>query len=218
MCVIRRFDTLTHLRRLLPMALALSLSGCSYATMQTPTDMSDSEISDHAETAVFGGGCFWCVEAVFQWVDGVLKVESGYAGGHVPNPTYQQVLQKDTGHAEVVQITYDPKIVSYEQLLNVFWQAHDPTTLNRQGADVGPQYRSIILAKDEAQKAVAERSKANVADLFDDPIVTEIDVLETFYAAELYHQDYFRNNPNAGYCRFVIAPKLEKLKKADVIR
>ncbi len=165
------------------------------------------------EHATLGGGCFWCLEAVFELVDGVLDVVSGYAGGHVENPTYKQVCTGQTGHAEVVRITYDPARVSYERLLEIFWQCHDPTSLNRQGNDVGPQYRSIILYHNEAQKAAAENSRAAAARHFSRPIVTEIVPLTRFYPAEAYHQDYFRRNPDQAYCQAVIAPKVRKFKK-----
>ena len=161
--------------------------------------------------ATFGGGCFWCVEAVFERLRGVGAVVSGYAGGHVDNPTYQAVCNGTTGHAEVIQVHYDPDVISYEELLDVFWQAHDPTTLNRQGADVGTQYRSVVLSDDPEERAVAQRSKEQAQARFSEPIVTEIAELGTFYEAEGYHQDYFRNNPNAPYCRVVIHPKLQKL-------
>jgi peptide-methionine (S)-S-oxide reductase len=163
-------------------------------------------------TATFGGGCFWCVDAVYQYVPGVLKITSGYAGGNVPNPTYDQVCTGRTGHAEVVQISYDPSKVSYDQLLDLFWKAHDPTTLNRQGADHGTQYRSIILTSSPEEAAAAEASKKKAQTLFSDPIVTEIVPLTTFYPAEEYHQDYYQNNKDKNpYCRAVIAPKLKKL-------
>ncbi|UCF97918.1 MAG: peptide-methionine (S)-S-oxide reductase MsrA [Spirochaetaceae bacterium] len=164
-----------------------------------------------AEVATLGGGCFWCVEAVYERIDGVKSVVSGYAGGDKANPTYEEVCSGSTGHAEVVQVYFDPEVISYEQILDLFWNAHDPTTLNRQGADVGTQYRSIILYNSEAQRTAAERSKAEAATYFDDPIVTEIVQLTTFYEAEKYHQDYYENNPYAGYCTFVIRPKLQKL-------
>ncbi len=163
------------------------------------------------ETATFGAGCFWCVEAVFERLDGVVAVMPGYAGGHTKNPTYEQVCTGTTGHAEVAQITFDPKKISFERLLQVFWQAHDPTTLNRQGADEGTQYRSVIFVHSSAQRAAAERSKAEAQKTFDSPIVTEIQDLAAFYPAENYHQAYFRNHPDAPYCRFVIQPKLKKL-------
>lgn len=166
------------------------------------------------EKATFGGGCFWCFEAVFERIDGVRSVVSGYAGGATVNPTYKQVCSGSTGHAEVVQIEYDPKVVTYEQLLEVFWESHDPTTPNRQGADVGTQYRSVIFYNDDAQKICAEKSKLALASsgIYPNPIVTEIRPLIVFYEAEDYHQGYFDNNPNAPYCTFVIKPKLKKLK------
>ncbi len=167
------------------------------------------------EKATLGGGCFWCLEAVFEELKGVESVVSGYAGGHVPNPTYEQVCGKGTGHAEVVQVTYDPAVISYGDLLDIFFTIHDPTTLNRQGNDVGTQYRSIILTHSEEQKAAAEAKIAEVsaAGLWDNPIVTEVVPLETFYPAEDYHQGYFRNNPYHGYCMMVIAPKVAKFRK-----
>ncbi len=161
--------------------------------------------------ATLGGGCFWCTEAVFETEPGVKSVTSGYAGGHVKHPTYRDVCSGTTGHAEVIQIAYDPSVVSFERLLELFWEAHDPTTLNRQGADEGPQYRSIILHHDEAQRLAAEQSKSAAQAHFADPIVTEIAPMGDFYPAEKSHQDYFRNNAGAPYCRAVIAPKLKKL-------
>lgn len=163
------------------------------------------------EKATFGAGCFWCVEAVFERLDGVQDVQSGYAGGQTVNPTYDDVCTGSTGHAEVIQITFDPGKIPYEKLLDLFWKAHDPTTLNRQGADVGTQYRSVIFTHSSHQKAAAEASKAAAAKSFRNPIVTEIRTLDTFYPAETYHQDYFRKNPDAPYCRIVIQPKLNKL-------
>ena len=165
----------------------------------------------HYEKAVFGAGCFWCVEAVFERLEGVQSVEAGYAGGTTAKPTYKQVCTGATGHTEVTQITFDPSKISYERLLDVFWQAHDPTTMNRQGADIGTQYRSVIFYADEKQKQAAEKSKHEVAKMFEAPIVTAVEPLKNFYVAEDYHQDYFRNNENAPYCRFVIKPKLDKL-------
>lgn len=166
-----------------------------------------------SELATFGGGCFWCTEAVFQLIPGVKKVTSGYAGGAKENPTYKEVCSGRTGHAEVIQVEYDPKEVSYEKLLETFWEAHDPTTLNRQGADVGTQYRSIILYHNAAQKAAAEASKRSAQANFTSPIVTQIVPLTRFYSAEAYHQEYYRNFPEQGYCRVVIAPKVEKFEK-----
>jgi peptide-methionine (S)-S-oxide reductase len=164
------------------------------------------------QKATFGAGCFWCVEAVFESLDGVQSVVAGYAGGLKANPTYEEVCSGLTGHAEVAQITFDPKKISYSRLLEVFWEAHDPTTMNRQGADVGTQYRSVIFTSNEEQRMVAEQSRQEAQKKYRDPIVTDIKPLTNFYVAENYHQDYFRNNPNAPYCRYVIKPKLDKLK------
>ena len=166
------------------------------------------------QTATVGGGCFWCVEAMYQSVPGIVAVTSGYAGGSVVNPTYDQVCSGRTGHAEVVQIEFDPEKIGYEKVIDLFWKAHDPTTLNRQGADAGTQYRSIILYTSPGEKAAAENSKAGAASQFKDPIVTEIVPLTMFYPAEKYHQDFYDNNPNHPYNRAVTAPKVEKFKKA----
>ena len=165
------------------------------------------------EKATLGGGCFWCLEAVYENVKGVKDVVSGYAGGHTENPDYRSVCSGATGHAEVVQITFDPSVVSYEELLDIFWKIHDPTTLNRQGADVGTQYRSVIFYHDEGQKKIAEESRAEAQKRFGAPIVTEIVPLTKFWPAEEYHQDYFRKNPYHGYCRAVVAPKVEKFRE-----
>lgn len=167
------------------------------------------------KTATFGAGCFWCTEAVFLNVNGVTKVVSGYSGGKVKNPSYREVCTGMTGHAEVTQITYDPKVVSFEDLLEVFWNTHDPTTLNRQGADEGTQYRSAVFYNDEEQKKIAENYKKQLeaSHIFKNPIVTEISPLINFYPAEDYHQNYFELNPNQQYCQYVIRPKVEKFKK-----
>ncbi len=185
----------------------------AYKTMTTSLN---PEGAANTDTATFGTGCFWCTEAVFEQLEGVLKVTSGYSGGHVKNPTYEQVCEKNTGHAEVVQLVYDPAVISFDELLEVFWQTHDPTTLNRQGNDVGPQYRSAIFYKDEEQKLKAEHYKKELdkAGAFNAPIVTEISPLINFYAAEQYHQDYYTNNGSQPYCNFVIRPKMEKFQKA----
>lgn len=167
------------------------------------------------EVATLGGGCFWCLEAVFEETRGVLDVINGYAGGDVANPTYEQVCKGTTGHAEVVQITFDPTIISYDEILKIFWLIHDPTTLNRQGNDVGTQYRSVIFYHNEAQKEKAEASFKTFSGKFTKPIVTELKPLETFYKAEAYHQDYFKNNPNQGYCMFVVSPKVEHFKREN---
>jgi peptide-methionine (S)-S-oxide reductase len=168
------------------------------------------------DTAILGAGCFWCIEAIFQELKGVLKVESGYTGGNTLNPTYKEVCTGMTGHAEVARITYNPDIISFEEVLEVFWQTHDPTTLNRQGADVGSQYRSAVFYLNDEQKRLAEgyKQKLDVSGAFDKPIVTEISAFDgKFYVAEDYHQNYYRENPDQGYCRMVIRPKLEKFRK-----
>lgn len=175
----------------------------------------DKNVQENTETAIFGAGCFWCVEAIYERVNGVQSVKSGYAGGHVEDPTYRQVTTGTTGHAEVARLEYDPNVISYEELLEVFWHTHNPTTKDRQGADVGPQYRSVIFYLNEEQKEIAEKSlnKTDASDLWEDPIVTEIEPLSNYSEAEDYHQNYYENNPNAGYCSIVIAPKIAKFKK-----
>ena len=165
------------------------------------------------ESLVLGGGCFWCTEAAYELLPGVTDVVSGYAGGHVANPTYEQICDKQTGHAEVIRITYEPAVVSLEKLLDYFWHVHNPTQVGGQGNDHGPQYRSIIMYTSPAQQAAAEASRASAAKTLRDPITTEIVPLEKFWPAEAYHQDYFRRNPNAGYCAYVIAPKVKKLEQ-----
>jgi peptide-methionine (S)-S-oxide reductase len=164
------------------------------------------------ETATFGMGCFWCAQALFEKFGGITKIECGYAGGHTANPTYEDVCSDQTGHAEVVQITYDPKKISYQQLLDIFWDVHDPTTLDQQGDDVGSQYRSIILYDNPEQQKLAEASKAAEQTKLNGKVTTEIVPLKAFYRAEEYHQDYFKKNPHAPYCLFVISPKLQKLE------
>ena len=170
---------------------------------------------NNIETATFGTGCFWCTEAIFQQLEGVIKVMSGYSGGHVVNPTYEQVCNKTTGHAECLNIEYDKTKISFDELLEVFWKSHDPTTLNRQGNDSGPQYRSAIFYHNEEQKQKAEKYKAelNETDIFKDPIVTEIEPFTIFYPAENYHQNYYNNNGAQPYCSYVIRPKVEKFRK-----
>ena len=177
--------------------------------------MSQEQRNEGLDTATFGAGCFWCVEAVFQDLKGVKSVKPGYAGGHVKNPAYKEVCSGRTGHAEVAQIVFDPEVITYEELLEVFWHSHDPTTLNRQGADVGTQYRSAIFYHNEEQKEIAKESKrvTDFSDLWEDPIVTEITPLDKFYEAEDYHDNYFKNNPNQPYCQAVIKPKVEKIRK-----
>jgi peptide-methionine (S)-S-oxide reductase len=181
------------------------------------TLQADTKPASSTALATLGGGCFWCTEAVLERLPGVKQVVSGYAGGHVKNPTYEQVCTGTTGHAEVIQVEFDPTIISYDRILEVFFEAHDPTTVNRQGADEGTQYRSVIFYHNEAQRAAAERAKIAAQALWPDPIVTEIKPLDVFYPAEAYHQDYFRRNPNQGYCTFVIKPKMKKLEQKGVI-
>jgi peptide-methionine (S)-S-oxide reductase len=190
--------------------LALALSLVAAKADANPTSRMNT---NKTEVATLGGGCFWCLEACFELLPGVKAVTSGYAGGMTENPTYKQVCSGETGHAEVVQIEYDPAVISYDKLLTTFWQVHDPTTLNRQGHDVGTQYRSIILYHTDAQKAAAEKSKGEAQKELSRPIVTQIVPLKKFYPAEAYHQDYFRNNPEQGYCQMVIRPKVDKVEK-----
>lgn len=177
--------------------------------------LQEINMSTQREIAVFGGGCFWCTEAVFQELRGVVAVRSGYAGGHVDNPTYEQVCAARTGHAEAVEITFNPEVVEYGELLNVFFATHDPTTPDRQGNDVGPQYRSVIFWQSEAQREVARNTIEILErqDIFGAPIVTELCPPTTFWPAESYHKDYFRTNPNQGYCNVVIAPKVAKFRR-----
>lgn len=195
--------------------IMLAAGSMIFAAAAQPTN---SMSTNQTEIADFGGGCFWCMEAVFERLPGVISVTSGFAGGTTENPTYEQVCTETTGHAEVTEIVFDPAKISYDQLLEVFWQAHDPTTLNRQGADVGTSYRSIILYHSEKQKLEAEKSKIAAQQNFKHPIVTEIVPLKKFWPAEDYHQKYYDNNPNQGYCQIVITPKLEKLEKKKVIQ
>lgn len=168
-------------------------------------------MSENRQIATLGGGCFWCTEAVFQRIGGVLSVQSGYSGGQTQNPTYEEVCSGTTGHAEVIQVTFDPTVVSYADILKQFFASHDPTTLNRQGADAGTQYRSVVFYHTDEQRWIAEDVKTAVATGLRDPVVTEITPFERFYPAEQYHQDYFNRHPFAGYCAVVIRPKLKKL-------
>lgn len=207
--------------------LVLAAAACAAQTTDQTTDRMTGRMNGESaltemdnlagktKIATFGGGCFWCTEAVFARVDGVSGVTSGYTGGHVENPTYDDICSGESGHAEVIRIVYDPEKVTFTELLEIFFATHDPTTLNRQGADVGTQYRSEIFYHDEEQKKTAEKVRAALgeAGVFDAPIVTMINAAQTFYPAEKYHQDYYANNPNAGYCVMVIRPKLEKLEK-----
>lgn len=184
--------------------------------MKTMMETKSASTTDKKlEVATFGAGCFWCTEAQFQVLKGVEKVESGYAGGTVPHPTYRQVCTGNTGHAEVSNIYYDPSVISYEQLLAAFWMAHDPTQLNRQGNDVGTQYRSVIFYHNDEQKKLAEeyKEKLNKENVYGKPVVTEISPAPTFYKAEDYHQNYYNENGDQPYCQFVIRPKLEKFQK-----
>jgi len=191
---------------------ALALVAILQAKAQSQTKKVETT---NVQIATFGAGCFWCTEAVFLNVKGVTKVVSGYTGGKVKNPTYREICTGMTGHAEVTQITFDPAVVSFEELLEVFWNTHDPTTLNRQGADEGTQYRSAVFYADENQKALAEAYKKQLeaSHVYKNPIVTEITTLTTFYPAEDYHQNYYELNPNQGYCQYVIRPKVDKFKK-----
>ncbi len=199
----------TTLNNFLSLAL-FALGTAGGLTLQM--NAADSPKSTNAtELATFGGGCFWCTEAVFQRIDGVKSVASGYAGGKRDNPTYEEVCTGQSGHAEVIQIEFDPKKTAFTDLLEVFWLAHDPTTLNRQGNDRGTQYRSVIFYHDEKQKQAAEAAKKAAAPQFKDPIVTEISPLPKFFKAEGYHQNYYNLNPNKGYCTVVIKPKLDKV-------
>jgi peptide-methionine (S)-S-oxide reductase len=206
----------------------LTLLGCAQSKngvdnkSQETQENQAMENLDSLEQATLGAGCFWCVEAVFEGFKGVAKVESGYAGGTVENPTYKEVCTGQTGHAEVARIWFDPAVISYEQLLDVFWHSHDPTTKNRQGNDVGTQYRSVIYYHNDEQKQIAEKSKkeADEAGIWPNPIVTEIEVLPPYYPAENYHQNYFKYNSSQPYCAAVIAPKLRKVraKYADLLK
>ena len=170
---------------------------------------------ENIEQATFGAGCFWCVEAIFERLDGVIDVQAGYTGGNIENPTYEDICTGKTGHAEAIQITYNPHVINYDKLLNIFWASHDPTTLNQQGADIGTQYRSVIFHHNKEQEQISQKSTQKVANskMYVNPIVTEIIPLGIFYPAEDYHQNYYRVNPNAPYCQVVIKPKLEKFKK-----
>lgn len=211
-------DNFTMNSFLVLISMLVILIGCKQSSSQNHKNekvrMNQAEESK-LQTATFGSGCFWCTEAIFERIKGVNSVVSGYSGGNVPNPTYEAVCTGKTGHAEVIQLTFEPKIVSYDALLEIFWKTHDPTTLNRQGADVGTQYRSVIFYHNDDQKKKAEsyKSELSKAGIWNDPIVTEISPFTKFYGAEKYHQDYYEQNPNQGYCAFVITPKLEKFEK-----
>jgi peptide-methionine (S)-S-oxide reductase len=194
------------------------LSACGQeesTTVHLKKDMDDKAVNNTTDTATFGAGCFWCVEAVFQQLEGVEKVISGFSGGQRENPSYEQVCTGATGHAEVIQVIYNPKKISYTDLLEVFWSVHDPTTMNRQGADIGTQYRSVIFYHNAEQKKLAEHYKSELdkSGSFSKPVVTEIAPYKAFYSAEKYHQDYYNNNKNQPYCSMVIQPKVDKFKK-----
>jgi peptide-methionine (S)-S-oxide reductase len=195
----------------------LSLTSCVEHKSQIMDITADDRLMQNAnyDTAYFGTGCFWCTEAIFQRLKGVVKVSSGYSGGNIPNPTYEEVCTGTTGHAEACKVVYDPSVISYDELLEVFWKTHDPTTLNRQGNDVGPQYRSVIFYTTDEQKEKAEHYKAalNSSGAFNNPLVTAIEAFKNFYSAEGYHQNYYDANGNQPYCRFVILPKVEKFEK-----
>jgi len=210
---------LNRLRLFVGLLLVVGLTFGYVWTQDQPTrgiSIEEIPMSDNVEVATLGAGCFWCVEAVFQDVKGVHKVESGYTGGHVENPTYKQICTGTTGHAEVAQITFDPTVISFEDILMIFWHTHDPTTLNRQGNDAGTQYRSAIFYHNEKQKEIAEKSKAETeaSDLWPNSIVTEITPLDVYYPAEDYHQNYFNNNPYQPYCMMVVNPKVQKFRKS----
>ena len=214
------FDLIMKKTSLLTFTISLFMIACSATPSKKELKMNNepmNELTSSAkkDTATFGEGCFWCTEAYFQRLNGVEKVLSGYGGGFVENPTYEQVCDKNTGHIELCRIIYDPAKISYDELLEVFWKTHDPTTKDQQGNDVGPQYRSAIFYHNQSQKEKAEKYMAelNKSGAWANPIVTVIEPFKNFYPAENYHQDYYNNNQNQGYCRFVIQPKLEKFEK-----
>ncbi|MEI7959328.1 MAG: peptide-methionine (S)-S-oxide reductase MsrA [Chitinophagaceae bacterium] len=196
--------------------LVFTLFICLSACAQNKTNSKNNKINmTHTETITLGSGCFWCTEAIFQRLQGVVKVTSGYSGGFVDNPTYEQVCDKNTGHAEVCQIVYDTTQIKLDDILAVFWKTHDPTTLNQQGNDVGPQYRSVVFFHNEHQKELAQQyiTALNDSKAWANPVVTTVEPFQKFYAAENYHQNYYNDNKNQGYCRYVIGPKLEKFEK-----
>ncbi len=201
------------MKRLFAMGAFAALFFTATSPVSGAQNQTMTQTNEPVAVATLGGGCFWCTEAIYKMLPGVKSIVSGYAGGKVENPTYQQVCTGASGHAEVIQISYDPSRISYETILKTFWEVHDPTTLNQQGADIGTQYRSVIMFHDAAQKAIAEKSKIEAQKQFTRPIVTEIVPFDKFYAAEGYHQDYYKNNPMQGYCRAVIRPKVEKFEK-----
>jgi peptide-methionine (S)-S-oxide reductase len=219
-CVMEHLTLTTRSRHWLPVAAIAALFSCTHdpstaMTHNTQPDPTPAQ-AEKLDTIVLGAGCFWCVEAVFTELKGVLKVTPGYTGGRIENPDYKAICTGTTGHAEVAQVVFDPAVITVDELLEVFWQTHDPTTLNRQGHDVGDQYRSAIFYGNEEQHRKAEGYKARLdsAKAFNAPIVTEIAPLTKFYPAENYHKDYYANNPDQGYCQYVIRPKVEKFRKA----
>jgi len=201
--------------KILVPALLIVASACKSTAEKTYNYQTMEPTQNKSEYATIGGGCFWCIEAIFSEVRGIHSATSGYSGGTVKNPSYREVISGRTGHAEVVQLAFDPEIISYRDILEIFFHLHDPTTLNRQGADVGTQYRSVIFYHNEDQEKTARKvfEETDRSDLWDNPLVTEISPLVEFYIAEDYHQNYFKNNPNQPYCTFVISPKLSKLRK-----
>jgi len=213
----KQFVCVSRLLKSLALMTALTMVGFLMNQSLLAQDKKENTktMDKQNQKIILGGGCFWCVEAVYQRIPGVVKVRSGYAGGTVPNPSYEQICTGKTGHAEVIEIEYDPAKVTLDSILDIFWEAHNPTTLNRQGADTGTQYRSTIMYTVDEQKQIAEKSKAVAQKGLSDNIVTEIVPLQTFYVAEDYHQDYYNQNKSAGYCRMVIKPKLDKLKLKD---
>ncbi|MFW5707306.1 MAG: peptide-methionine (S)-S-oxide reductase MsrA [Bacteroidota bacterium] len=202
------------IKNILPLML-ISLMACGTTKSNKHSETAMDNTGKNLETATLGGGCFWCIEAVFNEVRGIHSVTSGYSGGTIKNPAYREVTTGRTGHAEVVRLEFDPQVISYRQILEIFFHLHDPTTLNRQGADVGTQYRSVIFYHNDEQEATARDVFAEIdaSNLWPDPLVTEISPLTNFYVAEDYHQDYYEKNPNQPYCTFVIGPKMEKLRK-----
>jgi peptide-methionine (S)-S-oxide reductase len=195
--------------------IALTVSLCLILSVSNQAQNKNQKNMKDLEVATLGSGCFWCTEAFFLRLKGVESVVSGYSGGQIKNPTYREVCSGLTGHAEVIQVKFDPSMISYEEILEVFWNTHDPTTLNKQGADEGTQYRSVVFYHNDSQKKIAEEYKAqlNQSEVYNNPVVTEISPFKEFYPAEEYHQNYYMLNPNQGYCQYVIRPKVEKFNK-----
>lgn len=214
--LIKSSFTYAQSKTFLPSLAHFTLALLTIGMMNTNPAQAEETTSNERQTATFGGGCFWCTEAVFDATEGVFWAKSGYAGGKTLNPTYEAICTGTTGHAEVIQIEFDPSVISYADVLQIFFRTHNPTTLNRQGADAGTQYRSVVYYHDDAQKETVEEivKSLDASGAFDAPIVTEISPLPTFYEAEAYHQGYFAKNPTQGYCRAVIAPKMDKYRKA----